>query len=80
MHKLETLLQSTVDKNFDKLEIFVLRNILSVDEELAPWVQLSHYEVGSLRVLAFPPAVEGLQLTYSWLLTGSSRIPTNHLL
>lgn len=46
LHKLETLLNSTVDKNFDKFEIYVLRNILSVPAELINWVRLSHYEVG----------------------------------
>jgi kinetochore protein Mis12/MTW1 len=45
LHQLETLLESTVDKNFDKFEIYVLRNILSVPEELARWIRLSHYEV-----------------------------------
>ncbi len=45
VHKLETLLEATVDKNFDKLEIYVLRNVLTVPEELVPWVRLAHYEV-----------------------------------
>jgi kinetochore protein Mis12/MTW1 len=45
LHQLETLLESTVDKNFDKFEIYVLRNILSVPEELAGWIRLSHYQV-----------------------------------
>lgn len=45
MHQLETLLEATVDKNFDKLEIFVLRSILSVPEELVEWIRLGHYEV-----------------------------------
>ncbi len=49
LQKLETLLYSTVDKNFDKFEIYVLRNILSVPAELVNWVRLSHYEVGTLR-------------------------------
>ena len=44
VHKLETLLESNVDRNFDKLEIYVLRNVLSVPEDLAPWVRLGHYE------------------------------------
>jgi kinetochore protein Mis12/MTW1 len=44
-HALETLLESTVDRNFDKLEIFVLRNILTVPEGLRDWVRLGHYEV-----------------------------------
>ncbi|KAK2762281.1 hypothetical protein FQN54_001291 [Arachnomyces sp. PD_36] len=44
LHQLETLLEATVDKAFDKFEIYVLRNILTVPEDLAPWVRLSHYE------------------------------------
>lgn len=47
LHKLETLLNSTVDKNFDKFEIYVLRNILSVPADLVSWVRLGHYEVSS---------------------------------
>lgn len=45
LHKLETLLNSTVDKNFDRFEIYVLRNILSVPADLVNWVRLGHYEV-----------------------------------
>lgn len=44
LHKLETLLESNVDRNFDKLEIYVLRNVLSVPGDLVPWVRLRHYE------------------------------------
>ncbi|SMN21497.1 similar to Saccharomyces cerevisiae YAL034W-A MTW1 Essential component of the MIND kinetochore complex (Mtw1p Including Nnf1p-Nsl1p-Dsn1p) [Maudiozyma saulgeensis] len=32
--KLETLLEHTVDKNFDKLELYVLRNVLMIPQEL----------------------------------------------
>ena len=56
LHKFETLLEAAVDKNFDKFEIYVLRSILSVPEDLARWVRLSHYEVsrchGSDEVVA----------------------------
>ena len=45
MHRLETLLESTVDKSFDKFEIYTLRNILTVDREVGGWVRLAHYEV-----------------------------------
>ena len=45
LHQLETLLEATVDKAFDKFEIYVLRNILTVPDDLAQWVRLSHYEV-----------------------------------
>ncbi|RMD41029.1 hypothetical protein DV735_g4097, partial [Chaetothyriales sp. CBS 134920] len=50
LHQLETLLNATVDRNFDKFEIYVLRNILAVPADLAPWVQLSHY-----HGLEYPP-------------------------
>lgn len=45
LHKLETLLEATVDKNFDKFEIYVLRSVLSVPADLANWIRLNHYEV-----------------------------------
>lgn len=32
--KLETLLENSVDKNFDKLELYVLRNVLRIPQEL----------------------------------------------
>ncbi|KAF9885534.1 hypothetical protein FE257_012862 [Aspergillus nanangensis] len=44
LHQLETLLESTVDKAFDKFEIVVLRNTFRVDEDLMGWVRLKHYE------------------------------------
>jgi kinetochore protein Mis12/MTW1 len=48
--KLQTLLDSTIDKNFDKLEIYTLRNLLTVsnakeDEGLESWIVLDHYKV-----------------------------------
>jgi kinetochore protein Mis12/MTW1 len=50
LQKLETLLSATLDKNFDKFEIYVLRNILSVPADLAEWVRLKHYEVSLHRL------------------------------
>ncbi|KAI4161227.1 MAG: hypothetical protein LQ342_005018 [Letrouitia transgressa] len=44
VHQLETLLESTVDRNFDKFEIYTLRNIFTVPDELVPHIRLSHYE------------------------------------
>ncbi|KAI9873100.1 MAG: hypothetical protein M1830_000831, partial [Pleopsidium flavum] len=44
VHQLETLLEATVDKDFDKFEIFALRSILSVPEDLRGWIRLGHYE------------------------------------
>lgn len=40
-------MENAVDKNFDKLEIWTLRNVLCLprgDEELARWVRLRHYD------------------------------------
>lgn len=45
LHQLETLLEANVDKAFDKFEIYLLRNILTVPEDLLSWVRLKHYEV-----------------------------------
>ncbi|KAL1953129.1 hypothetical protein VTO42DRAFT_3564 [Malbranchea cinnamomea] len=44
LHQLETLLEANVDKAFDKFEIYVLRNIFKVPEDLVGWVRLSHYK------------------------------------
>ena len=52
VHQLETLLESTVDKSFDKFEIYTLRNILTIPDDLAPWMRLAHYEV-SFRAPSF---------------------------
>ncbi|KAI1819324.1 Mis12 protein-domain-containing protein [Xylaria intraflava] len=44
-HQLETLLCASIDRNFDKFELYVLRNILTVNPpELCNWIRLSHYD------------------------------------
>lgn len=53
LHQLETLLEANVDKAFDKFEIYVLRNILTVPEDLLFWVRLKHYEVWHARSCGF---------------------------
>jgi hypothetical protein len=53
---LETLMENAVDKNFDKLEIWVLRNVFALsrgDEELVNWIKLGHYEVSIYLVPSF---------------------------
>lgn len=45
LHRLETLLEATVDKTFDKFELFVLRNTFKVPDDLMGWIRLKHYEV-----------------------------------
>lgn len=56
VHQLETLLEATVDKTFDRFEIFTLRNILTVPDDLIGWMRLAHYEVCWFFVLFFPVA------------------------
>ena len=34
-----------MDKTFDKFEIYTLRNILTVPDDLTGWMRLGHYEV-----------------------------------
>lgn len=44
--KLETLLESLVDKNFDKFELYSLRNIFTLPHDLVEegWIRLQHQE------------------------------------
>ncbi|EXJ61762.1 hypothetical protein A1O7_02192 [Cladophialophora yegresii CBS 114405] len=70
LHKLETLLYSTVDKNFDKFEIYVLRNIMSVPAELVNWVRLSHYENLSYPPPQNAPTVDSVQVMRGKLAAG----------
>jgi kinetochore protein Mis12/MTW1 len=43
-HQLETLLCASIDRNFDKFELYVMRNILVVRPEDRDWVRLAHYD------------------------------------
>ncbi|KAK4156018.1 Mis12 protein-domain-containing protein [Chaetomidium leptoderma] len=43
-HQLETLLWASIDKNFDRFEIYVLRNILCLRPVEMQWLRLGHYE------------------------------------
>ena len=63
--QLESLLNATIDKDFDKFEIFTLRNILAVgheEEDLASWVQLDHYKNLELSRAEDAPRPEQVQL------------------
>ena len=63
--QLESLLNATVDKDFDKFEIYTLRNILALgheEERLAGWVQLDHYKNLDLSRTADSPTPEQVQL------------------
>ncbi|KAJ4144595.1 hypothetical protein LMH87_003474 [Akanthomyces muscarius] len=43
-HQLETLLNASIDKNFDIFELYVMRNILTVKPADQPYMQLAHYK------------------------------------
>lgn len=62
--KLESLLNATVDKDFDKFEIYTLRNILSVghEDDLANWVRLDHYKGVDLVNTEDVPTPEAVQM------------------
>ncbi|RDL40398.1 Uncharacterized protein BP5553_00377 [Venustampulla echinocandica] len=60
VHQLETLLETKIDKNFDKLEVYSLRNILSVPPEVRDWVRLGHYEGLSFSQSEDAPTVESI--------------------
>ena len=62
LQKLETLLNATVDKNFDKFEIYMLRNILSVPSDLTDWVRLKHYDGVSFDVPRDAPTADSIHL------------------
>lgn len=40
-----------MDKTFDRFEIFTLRNILTVPDDLGGWMRLTHYEVSEGLVI-----------------------------
>lgn len=58
--KLETLLENSVDKNFDKFELYALRNILTIPNDLSDegWIRLKHYEGVDLNKKADVKSVE----------------------
>ncbi len=62
VHQLETLLEAKIDKNFDKLEVWALRNILSVPPEVRDWVRLSHYQGLNFTLDAEAPSTESITL------------------
>ncbi|KAL7917385.1 Mis12 domain-containing protein [Trichoderma austrokoningii] len=52
-HQLETLLNASIDKNFDIFELYVMQNILTVRPQDQPYMRLSHY-----AGLEFPATAE----------------------
>ncbi|KAK3296141.1 Mis12 protein-domain-containing protein [Chaetomium fimeti] len=43
-HQLETLLWASIDRDFDRFEIYVMRNILCLRKVEMQWLRLGHYE------------------------------------
>ncbi|KAF9872720.1 hypothetical protein CkaCkLH20_09899 [Colletotrichum karsti] len=43
VHKLETLLCAAIDKNFDKYELYVMKNILGIQPVQRNWMRLAHH-------------------------------------
>ncbi|EWY91761.1 hypothetical protein FOYG_08740 [Fusarium oxysporum NRRL 32931] len=43
-HQLETLLNASIDKNFDLFELYTMRNILTVRPDDQPYMRLAHYD------------------------------------
>ncbi|GAO49776.1 Mis12-domain-containing protein [Saitoella complicata NRRL Y-17804] len=44
IHQLETLLENAVDRNFDAFELYTLRNIFNVPDDVVGWMRLGHHE------------------------------------
>src|SRR5277367_3134255 len=45
MAQVETLLENAVDRNFDAFELYVLRNVFNVPEEVEGYLRLQHHQV-----------------------------------
>jgi kinetochore protein Mis12/MTW1 len=45
MAQVETLLENAVDRNFDAFELYVLRNVFNVPEEVEGYLLLQHHQV-----------------------------------
>lgn len=59
-HQLETLLCSSIDRNFDKFELYVMQNILCIrPSEPREWIRLGHYDGLDLDAAAATAAGEG---------------------
>jgi kinetochore protein Mis12/MTW1 len=48
MAQVETLLETAVDRNFDAFELYVLRNVFNVPEEVDGYLRLAHHQVKSI--------------------------------
>jgi kinetochore protein Mis12/MTW1 len=51
MAQVETLLENAVDRNFDAFELYVLRNVFNVPEEVDGYLRLQHHHVCTDQVV-----------------------------
>ncbi|KAK4241697.1 Mis12 protein-domain-containing protein [Achaetomium macrosporum] len=58
-HQLETLLWASIDKNFDRFEIYVMRNILCLRQVEMQWIRLGHYEGLDFDAVLASPSENG---------------------
>ncbi|KAI0140685.1 Mis12 protein-domain-containing protein [Pestalotiopsis sp. NC0098] len=59
-HQLETLLCASIDRSFDKFEIYILRNILCVKPvDIRNWMKLGHYEGLDFSSLSIADQADG---------------------
>ena len=49
MAQTETLLENAVDRNFDAFELYVLRNVFNVPEEVEGYLRLKHHQVRQIQ-------------------------------
>jgi kinetochore protein Mis12/MTW1 len=45
MAQVETLLENAVDRNFDAFELYVLRNVFNVPDDIDGYLRLGHHQV-----------------------------------
>lgn len=49
MAQVETLLENAVDRNFDAFELYVLRNVFNIPEDIDGYIRLKHHQVDYVR-------------------------------
>ncbi|RDW83340.1 putative MTW1 [Coleophoma crateriformis] len=60
VHQLETLLETKIDHNFDKMEVFMLRNYLSIPQDVRGWIRMHHYEGLDLTPKSDAPTIDSI--------------------
>ncbi|EPS39029.1 hypothetical protein H072_7197 [Dactylellina haptotyla CBS 200.50] len=56
LHMLEMLMESKVDKAYDQFEVYVLRNIFSVPQDIRDWMRLRHHDnINLIRSTSIDP-------------------------